>query len=167
MNEISEPTIRSATAADRPQIERLVAALQDDGRRYDPALATGDLVIAKGSVDAMNAYVAEDQGLCLIAELDGVAVGYVGCCLVVDDDIWTDPEWTHSVHVQELFVDRAARRRGVGRRLIAAVEAHARRLGVRRMLVTANASNPESCCVYRATGFADHKILFEKRLDGA
>lgn len=164
MTESDRLVIRSATPHDRPALERLVAALQDDGRRHDPALATGAHVIAHGSVEAMEAYVSEDQGLCLVAELDGRVVGYVGGCLVVDDGIWTDPAFTRSVHLQELFVDPAARRRGIGRALIAAVEAHARTLDVPRVLVTANASNPESCGAYRASGFADHKILFEKKL---
>lgn len=156
--------IRSAVPEDRPALERLVAALQDDGRRYDPALATGEHVIAHGSVAAMESYVADDQGLCLVAVLDGRIVGYVGCSLVVDTDIWTDPDWQRSVHLQEMFVDGAARRMGIARRLVAAVEAHARSLGVPRILVTANAANPESCGTYRATGFTDHKILFEKKL---
>jgi len=157
-------TIRPARPDDRAALERLVAALQDDGRRYDPALATGERVTALGSVDAMAAYAADQQGLCLVAELDGRAVGYAGCCLAVDDDMWTDPDFARSVHLQEIFVDPSVRRRGVARRLIAAVEAHARTLGVPRLLVTANAANPESCGTYRATGFCDHKILFEKML---
>ncbi|MEM7121004.1 MAG: GNAT family N-acetyltransferase [Pseudomonadota bacterium] len=160
-------TIRSATPEDRSDIERLVAALQNDGRRYDPALAAGEPVFAKSSVDAMNAYVADDQGLCLVALLDGRVVGYVGCSLEVDDDIWTDPDWTRSVHVQELFVDPAARRRGIARRLVGEVERHALKLGVKRMLVMANARNPESCGSYRAMGFSDYKVLFEKLLPTA
>ena len=158
-------TIRRAIDDDRAALETLIAALQEDGRAYDPALATGERVTAMGSVDAMFAYVAEDEGLCLIAEADGRAVGYAGCCLMVDDDMWTDPAWSRSVHLQELYVDPGMQRKGVGRRLIEAVEAHARKLGVPRVLVTANADNPQSCGAYRATGFRDHKILFEKRLD--
>jgi GNAT superfamily N-acetyltransferase len=164
MAEAVPVTLRHATPADRDALERLVAALQDDGRRYDPALATGERVTAMGSLDAMMAYAAQDQGLCLVAECAGEVVGYAGCCLVVDEDMWTDPDWSRSVHLQEMFVDPAFRRRGIGRRLIAEVEAHARRLGVPRVLVTANASNPESCGAYRASGFTDHKILFEKKL---
>ena len=158
-------TIRNATAADRASLETLVAALQEDGRAYDPALATGERVTALGSVDAMFAYAAEDEGLCLIAEVEGRAVGYVGCCLIVDEEMWTDPAWSRSVHLQELYVEPEMQRQGVGRRLIEAVEAHARNLGVPRVLVTANADNPQSCGAYRATGFRDHKVLFEKRLD--
>ena len=157
-------TIRHGTPADRGALERLVAALQDDGRRYDPALATGERVTAMGSVDAMMAYASQDRGLCLVAECAGAVVGYAGCSLVVDEDMWTDPAWSRSVHLQEMFVDPAFRRRGIARRLIGEVEAHARRLGVPRILVTANASNPESCGAYRASGFTDHKILFEKKL---
>ena len=156
--------IRPAVDADRPALERLVAALQDDGRRYDPALATGERVTAMGSVDAMRDYAAHDHGLCLVAECDGRVVAYAGCSLVVDEDMWTDPDWSRSVHLQEMFVDPAWRRRGIARRLIAAVEAHARSLDVPRLLVTANASNPESCGTYRAAGFRDHKVLFEKKL---
>jgi len=137
-------SIRSTTPQDRPEVERLVAVLQDDGRRYDPALATGQRVTKAGSVDAMNAYVAENEGLCLIALQQGRTVGYVGCCLVVYDDIWTDPDWSRSVHVEELFVDPDARRQGIARRLIHEVERHARKLRVRRMLVMANANNAES-----------------------
>jgi GNAT superfamily N-acetyltransferase len=117
-----------------------------------------------GSVDAMFAYARHDQGLCLVAECDGLVVAYAGCSLVIDEDMWTDPAWSRSVHLQEMFVDPAFRRRGIARRLIAEVEAHARRLGVPRVLVSANASNPESCGAYRASGFAEHKILFEKKL---
>jgi len=157
--------IRDATPDDRPAVERLVAALQDDGRRYDPALATGDHVTEGGAVNFVYAYATEDQGLALVAERDGKVVGYVGCGLDVDDGLWTDPAYARSVELQEMFVEPEARRLGIGRQLVAAVEAHARKLGVPRVLVTANASNPESCGLYRAAGFHDHKIIFEKRLD--
>jgi len=164
MDSVEAVTIRRSVESDRPALVRLVAALQDDGRRYDPALATGERVTTLGSVDAMFTYAAQDQGLCLVAECNGAVVGYAGCSLVVDEDMWTDPAWSRSVHLQEMFVDPACRRRGIARRLIAEIEAHARSLGAPRLLVTANASNPESCGAYRAAGFGDHKILFEKKL---
>ncbi|RCV48140.1 GNAT family N-acetyltransferase [Marinitenerispora sediminis] len=73
--------------------------------------------------------------------------------------------WTHSAH----------RRRGLARRIVAALEAEAARLGYRRILLTTGPRQPEARGLYLATGYtplfdlaADPESIgplpFEKRL---
>jgi GNAT superfamily N-acetyltransferase len=76
--------------------------------------------------------------------------------------------------VKRMWVAESVRRLGVGRRLLAAIEAHARDRGVRTLRLETNRALVEAIALYRSTGyqevpafndepFADH--WFEKDLD--
>lgn len=57
--------------------------------------------------------------------------------------------------VKRMYVVPAARRRGHAARLLAALEAHARALGARRLVLETGDRQPESLALYRRFGFAD------------
>ena len=58
-----------------------------------------------------------------------------------------------SGEVKRLWVDAAARGRGVARALMAALENEARRLGMSHLVLDTNAALPEAVALYRATGW--------------
>jgi ribosomal protein S18 acetylase RimI-like enzyme len=83
-------------------------------------------------------------------------------------------EW----ELKRLVVHPRARRRGVGRALVAAVVERARAAGARRVILQTGAPQPESIALYRAQGFTPipvyepyvatmpDTLCFELRLDG-
>lgn len=63
-----------------------------------------------------------------------------------------------------LAVSAAARRRGVGRALVEAVEAIARERHCFRVEVTSSADRPEAHAFYRSLGYEERRLRFVKSL---
>jgi ribosomal-protein-alanine N-acetyltransferase len=78
-----------------------------------------------------------------VAVVEGVVVGYAGVMMAGDEG-----------HVTTIAVDAAARRRGVGKRLLLAVTAEALRRGATRMTLEVRASNKAAQRMYAAFGYA-------------
>jgi GNAT superfamily N-acetyltransferase len=139
-------------AADLPLLERLVRAYYvEDGHTFHddrqlPALAT----LAAG----------EPFGRASLIELDGRPVGY----LVLS--------WGFSVEaggreacLDELYLVPEVRNRGLGRRVLALVDAEARAVGVRRVFLEVERHN-RVIGLYRRAGYVDHdRFLMSKFLD--
>jgi len=60
---------------------------------------------------------------------------------------------TPDAEILRIFTVPAARRRGIGRTLLAAARAEARRAGCRRVLLEVGAQNAPALACYRAAGF--------------
>jgi DNA-binding MarR family transcriptional regulator/GNAT superfamily N-acetyltransferase len=89
--------------------------------------------------------MAPPRGLLLLARLDGEPVG----CGVL---------WHHGGGVADakrMWVAPAARGLGLGRRLLAELEAHARAAGVRTLRLDTNRALTEAIGLYRAAGYAE------------
>jgi GNAT superfamily N-acetyltransferase len=56
--------------------------------------------------------------------------------------------------IKRMFVRAAARRAGVARMLLAAVEDHARQVGYQRLILETGEKQPEAIALYRANGYA-------------
>ena len=91
--------------------------------------------------------------LVLVAEAAGELVGALAAAI---RDTPRSPSMTpcRRLHLETLVVAQRARRRGVGRALMAAVEAQARRLGARQVVLTVWEGNPAASDFYRALGYA-------------
>lgn len=87
--------------------------------------------------------VAEGRGAFLVVHLDGVSVG---CGAVRRLDAETG-------ELKRMYVAPAARGTGLGRRLVAALEAEARALGMRRLVLETGTRQNAALALYRATGF--------------
>ena len=87
--------------------------------------------------------VALGQGAFLVATVGGVAVG---CGAVRRLDAET-------AELKRMYVAPAARGHGVGRRLVAMLEAEARALNVRRLVLETGVRQDAALALYRATGF--------------
>ena len=83
------------------------------------------------------------RGAFLIVYHEGTPVGCGALRLL-------DPE---TAELKRMYVTPALRGRGLGRRLVAALEAEARSLGVRRLVLETGVRQAAALALYRATGF--------------
>jgi GNAT superfamily N-acetyltransferase len=71
-----------------------------------------------------------------------------------------DPE---TAELKRMYVRRELRGTGLGRRLVAALEAEARTLGVRRLVLETGVRQVAALALYRATGFQPIPLFGEYR----
>ena len=120
-----------------------IAPLFDAYRRfYDQP---GDLPRARAF---LHERIGLSQSLVLVAELDGAAVGF-GQLYPLFSSVHTAPIWI----LNDLYVADAARRRGVGRRLVLAAEVAARAVGAVRIMLETSRSNAPARALYRDAGW--------------
>lgn len=98
--------------------------------------------------------VADGQGAFLVVYRGGAAVGCGALRLL-------DPE---TAELKRMYVAPAARGTGLGRRLVAALEAEARALGVRRLVLETGTRQAAALALYAATGFRPIPLFGEYRL---
>lgn len=85
----------------------------------------------------------------VIAEIQGQIVGYLRL----------DYLWSSIPYIALISVEEAHRRRGIGRAILAFVEAEARRQGRKVLLSSSQVDEPEPQAWHRHMGFAECGIL--------
>lgn len=95
--------------------------------------------------------VAEGRGAFLVVHLDGRPVG-CGAVRLID---------AQTGELKRMYVAPAARGTGLGRRLVDALEAEARGLGARRLVLETGTRQHAAIALYRATGFRDIPLYGE------
>ena len=133
-------------------LERVVRAYSPEDRQPSD----------KGRQPAALAALAADEpfGRAWLIELDGGRIGYVVL------------SWGFSIEaggreacLDELYLVPEVRQRGLGRRVLALVEAEARAFGVRRIFLEVARHN-RAIGLYRRAGYVDHdRSLMSKLLD--
>jgi len=125
-------------AADHPDAARLIgrylAELEERLGGFD----------ASQSTSAGAGEMAPPRGAFLVAYMNGHAVACGGLKPAHPDD---------TCEIKRMFVGVEARRRGVARRLLAALEAEAVRLGYRRVVLDTAAPLGEAEALYRTAGY--------------
>lgn len=117
----------------------------------------------EASVAFLRQRLADPRREVLVAIIEGSVVGMVDVTLV-------DAPRAGSIHrpipTADLGISvlQAWRRRGVGRALMAAAEASARRRGADRMILDMSAANLDALAFYRAMGYVDHELLLRRSL---
>ena len=136
-------SIRTAVAGDGP---RLVAL---DRATWSPANAV--VPLWPEDTDFFERRSPDDV---LVAEQDGVTVGYtaLGSPTPLECN-------RHVLHVQGLAVDPAARRQGVGRRLVDAAAEEAARRGARKLGLRVLGGNASARALYASAGFVVEGVL--------
>ena len=87
--------------------------------------------------------VSGNRGAFLIVSQDGTPVG-CGALRLIDSE---------TGELKRMYVTPALRGTGLGRRLVSALEAEARALGVRRLVLETGIRQAAALALYRATGF--------------
>lgn len=115
-----------------------------------------DLITLSEELDAFYFNLFGDiyrqyQSYNALAELAGAAIAYegnrlCGCCC------WR-PFHQTTAEIKRMFVRSAARRNGVARRLIQAIEQHAIQNGYRRAVLETARDTPEAIAFYQAVGY--------------
>jgi len=85
----------------------------------------------------------DGRGTFLVVYREGKPVG-CGALRLLDAE---------TAELKRMYVSPTLRRRGLGRRLVAALEAEARALGVRRLVLETGVRQAAALALYRATGF--------------
>lgn len=115
-------------------------------------------------IDLLKRKCVEDEGVILIAEEDGAALGYAVILTRSVEDGTGDEVGYDYAYVVDLVVARKARRRGIGKLLLADCERRARQAGRDDLRITVLAANRGAHDLYRALGFDDLLINMRKRL---
>lgn len=92
--------------------------------------------------------VADDEfappaGTFVVVRVDGLVIG-CGGLRRHDDDV---------VEIKRMYIRRAHRRHGYGRRLLVALEERARALGYRRVVLETGTAQPEALALYTGAGY--------------
>ena len=122
-------------------------------------------VSAANSEQAARAAIADfladpALGHVWLIRVEGSAVGYVVLTLCYSIEFGG-----RCGFIDELYIEPTHRGRGVGRRALELVEAAARRLGVRVLLLEVSTANQRAHALYRSAGFAERKYqLMTKQL---
>lgn len=166
MTDVMSPTLtlRPATESDKPWLESAMAALQDHEASMIVGLRPGHKVAAQEVARAFK-LVAQRDGLLLIAEQDGEAVGYIGAVPKLDEDPLVDQAADKHVFITDLFIAEGYRGRGIGRALLQAVETHFAKSGYRQLRIGAVAANRPARQLYESLGYTAREVLYEKSIE--
>jgi putative acetyltransferase len=134
--------------ADSESIRIARAALTDDASRALIESLNAELTGAYPEPGSTHfgldpADVSDGRGAFLVIYQEENAVGCGAVRLL-------DPE---TAELKRMYVSPARRGRGLGRRLVAALETEARALGVRRLILETGIRQTAALALYRATGF--------------
>src|SRR6202165_3149559 len=126
----------SAEPFDSPDAQRLIAAL-DAGlaELYPPEQRFGPNLKAQ--------HLEGGRGTFLVARDGGRAVG-CGAIRLIDDE---------TAEVKRMYVEPDQRGKGVGRAVLASLEAAARRLRAQRLVLETGTNSPEAPALYGSAGF--------------
>lgn len=147
--------LRRATVDDAPTLAALNRWVHEPHVAAEPAVYP-PLDPAAAEAWARERLAAADVRA-LVAEVDGVAVGLV-VTQVVRRPATPFTFARAFLLVDQLAVAPAARRRGVGRALMAAVRDLARELGLARIELDVRAWNQGAVAFYRALGWAPAQL---------
>jgi GNAT superfamily N-acetyltransferase len=147
---------------DKPAILRFIMGLQQFEKKIEPDRRT-DEGVAEEFYEVLLHRLKERDGRIFIAEEHGARVGWAQVH-EEDNQIYVVPEERRFGHIAELYVDEAARGRGIGRALIAACEDWARERGLKLVTIGALAGNARAYGLYQASGYAPYVIELRKYL---
>ena len=125
-------------------------------RRLDPQVADEYFPVLMDEVEAK-------QGRAFVAEHDGTAIGWA-VVLVERNMLFVVEEERTYGYITELYVDEAARGRGVGRALIAACEDEVRRLGLGVVMIGVLSKSKRTVEIYARAGYRPYTSELRKYL---
>lgn len=156
--------VREALVEDRPVLVGFMAQLQDFERALEPNRQPG-AEIAERHLAALEGWAAgHSGGGVLVAEINGRVAGFivVGIDAELGDYVLAPNRLVG--RISDLWVEPAARGRGVARALVAAVEARLNAAGIARAEVTAVQGNAAALRLYAALGYAPYEVTLGKGL---
>src|SRR5262245_4865017 len=137
------PSLRRASPEDAPALLDLMRAYySEDAYPFD----------ASASRAALRALLEDERlGEVWLAAENRAPIGYVVICLG-----WSLEYRGRDAFVDEVFVERSVRGRGLGRRLVDLAIARCRALGVRALHLEVERTKQRTHSLYRSLGFEDN-----------
>ena len=129
-----------------PEVRRLAERIW---RAHYPGIITDgqiDYMLERGyAIETLTFFLdAADRGLELAA-VDGAIAGFAA---------WYVTDNPEEAKIDKLYVLQSSQRQGIGGRLIACVEGHARAAGARTLALNVNKNNTQAIRAYQKHGFA-------------
>lgn len=152
---MSPMKIRDATPDDIPALAELNAHVSVYHVAAEPDVYR--VADARSLEGWVAEYLERDGAAGLIAEANGEAIGYALFRFHRLEPSAFIHGWSY-LYVDQLGVAPDARRRGVGRALMAAVEARARAIGVDQVELDVREVNDEAKAFYRSLGYAARRV---------
>lgn len=156
-------TLRDARLPDdKPALVAFIDGLQ----HYEYRFEANRRIDAQAGADyfvVLLDRVAEHQGRIFVAEADGQPIGWA-VFLVEQDFIYVIEDERTYGYIAELFVNEAARGRGVGQALIRACEGEGRARGLKRMMIGVIPANVRAAKVYADAGYSPYAMELRKFL---
>ena len=131
---------------------RVIAELHKSGR---PDIFV-DLVSKYTEEQVINRLSQDDNGV-FVAEIDSKVIGYIFCETKNEGDGKT-------LYIDDLCVDRSARRMGVGRMLVDKARAYAEEKGCNRLLLNVWEFNKNAIDFYEDYGFSTRSRHMEMNI---
>jgi ribosomal protein S18 acetylase RimI-like enzyme len=157
---VGDVQIRAATPDDERQLLALIAEHQDHHRALESDWPAGSQIASEYLRYLRDECTAYDGGI-FVAEDTGSLAGFL---CVVSNRLGAPDHPDRHAFVQDVFVAREYRRRGIARRLMDAAEAFAaeRRVGEIRLAVLER--NIGARGLYEALGFRGYARVLTKRM---
>lgn len=152
--------VRAARPEDLPRVSVLAAQLVRQHHALDAQRFLLVDSIEKGYERFLGGEVRRKDALVLVAQEGDELLGYAYATL--EPRNWNDL-LDACGKLNDLFVDQATRRRGVGRALLEAVRAALRERGAPRMVLMSAWRNPDAHAFFEAVGF--RRTMLEMTLE--
>ena len=157
-------TIRPATASDHPLLRRAIIELQDHERRLHATRLPGEQIAE--TYLAWIEHRAADSGAVLVAETQGIFVGFAAGWVEQDDNIAETADSNRFGYISDICVMPAYRGQRIALRLLGNLEQHFRCTGVTRLRIASLATNAAARAAYERGGFVPYEIIYEKPTGG-
>jgi ribosomal protein S18 acetylase RimI-like enzyme len=152
-------SIRAFAPTDREGVIELMLALQRFERSLAPDHAAPDRAFGEWYFERMLKEVRENEGAILVATHDGAP-----CGVVAGYDAENPETRSRYFYIAELSVSEPMRGRGIGARLIAAVEDIARARNYKTVVIGVLAASGRVHGLYNRLGYRDYAVRLRKTL---
>jgi ribosomal protein S18 acetylase RimI-like enzyme len=155
--------IRRATLEDVPHIARMNTTVQQLHHQLEPTRYKAPNPDDPALHAHFAALLGREDVLIYIAEVDGQAAGYVICFVQVSPDNPFLHPFTR-LHIDQLSVDAAHQRRGIGRELMDVAREAAQQHNATEITLGVHAENTAAIAFYAALGFTSYHLRLREMI---
>ena len=161
---MEEEIIREYKPDDKSVVERCILELQEDESIRQPEYwQTGEKSIEDGYLGYLLKHASSNNGKLLVAEVGGVAVGYIAVIIENEKDASPCVKMKHAGYVPDFVVLREYQKRGIGKRLLEAAEQYVKSQGCEYLALDVTTGNPAHD-FYEKLGYREFSVNMKKKL---
>jgi ribosomal protein S18 acetylase RimI-like enzyme len=154
-------SIRRATTADLEAVQHLNQKLfLKESQEFDPTLKT-DRPFSKEGETHFTKRASGEEGIVFVAVLNEHVIGYV-CGGPTKSDTYREKRTV--AELENLYVLKEYRMKGIGQQLYEAFLAWCGEKGINKVVVEASSENVTAINFYRKVGFKDYSLVMEHDL---